>query len=120
MASIVLAEDDSTMVGLLSTLLRMDGYEVTAVDGDSDVLHTVEDVNPDALLLDMLFAQHNGLELVERIRRSNVGEKLYIIMMSGLSVREDCLRRGADDFLQKPFMPDELTRLLRAHIPATA
>ncbi|MFH1183485.1 MAG: response regulator [Chloroflexota bacterium] len=118
MARIVLAEDDATMARLLGTLLRMDGYDVMAVDGDADVAAAVERLAPDALVLDMIFAQQNGLELVERIRHSKFGAKLYIIMISGLSVRDECLRSGADDFLLKPFMPDELVGLLRTHLPS--
>jgi len=41
-------------------------------------------------------------------------------MISGLDVKEDCLRRGADDFLQKPFSPDELMGMLRTHLPGGA
>jgi DNA-binding response OmpR family regulator len=120
MARIVLAEDDATMVRLLGTLLRMDGHDVTAVEGNADLAATVESLAPDALVLDMIFAQQNGLDLVERIRRSKVGRKLYVLMISGLDVKEDCLRRGADDFLQKPFSPDELMGLLRTHLPGGA
>jgi len=106
------------MARLLGTLLRMDGYDVTAVDGDADVADAVERLAPDALILDMVLARQNGLELVEQIRRSAFGGKLYIVMISGLSVRDECLRSGADDFLLKPFMPDELMGLLRSHLPS--
>jgi CheY-like chemotaxis protein len=95
MARILLAEDDPTMVRLLGTLLRMEGYEVTSVDGDTDLPGSVEQLAPDALILDMVFARQNGLQVVERVRKGAIGAKLYVLMMSGLSVREDCLRRGA-------------------------
>jgi len=106
------------MAGLLGTLLRMDGYEVISVDGEADLAEAVERIRPDALVLDMIFAQQNGLDLVGNIRRSKFGRGLYILMISGLSVRDDCLRCGANDFLLKPFMPDELTTLLRSHLAA--
>lgn len=120
MARIVLAEDDATMVSLLGTLLRMDGHEVTTVDGDGDVAAVVERSSPDALLLDMLFGEQSGLELVGQIRRSEAGRNLYIVMMSGLSVKDECLSSGADDFLMKPFMPDELMSLLHLHVPGSS
>lgn len=119
MARILLAEDDATMVGLLSTLLRMDGHEVTAVDGDGDVAAAVNSFSPDALLLDALFGLQSGLELVPQIRHEAPDRRLYILMMSGLSLREDCLRCGADDFLMKPFDPVELMGLLRANLPGS-
>lgn len=117
MARIVLAEDDSTMVRLLSTLLRMDGHEVTAVDGDGDVAAAVNAVSADGLLLDTVFGRQSGLELVPQIRNEDPDRRLYILMMSGLSLRDDCLRSGADDFLMKPFDPVELMGLLRANLP---
>ena len=105
------------MVGLLSTLLSMDGHQVTTVAEDADVAAAVEELSPDGLLLDTLFGKQNGLDLVRQIRRSEAGRKVYILMMSGLSLRDDCLRNGADDFVLKPFMPDELLNLLRARVP---
>lgn len=116
MPRVVLAEDDRTMVRLLDVLLSMDGYEVTSVDGHGDLAATLEQTAPDALLLDMVLGSKNGLELVQEIRRTEAGRNLYVLMMSGLSVREECLRCGADDFIQKPFMPDELMGKLRARV----
>ncbi len=117
MARIILAEDDPTMIGLLGTLLRMDGHEVTTVDGHGDVVRAVRENPPDALVLDTIFGEQSGLELVGEIRRSEAGRGVYILMMSGLSLRDDCLRNGADDFLMKPFDPGELMGLLRARVP---
>jgi DNA-binding response OmpR family regulator len=116
MTSVVLAEDDKTMVRLLGTLLRMDGFDVSVVQGDVDLPTAIERLGPDVLVLDMIFGDQNGLDLVERIRHTNAGKQLYILMISGLSVRDDCLRRGADEFLLKPFAPDEMVGLLRRRI----
>jgi DNA-binding response OmpR family regulator len=107
------------MVRLLSTLLRMDGHDVTTVDGDGDVAAAVNEFSPDALLLDTVFGRQSGLELVPQIRHGEPDRRLYILMMSGLSLRDDCLRCGADDFLMKPFDPDELMGLLRAKLPGS-
>jgi len=120
MPRIVLAEDDETMVQLLSTLLRMDGFEVEAVAAEADVAAAVQRAAPDVLVLDMLLASQNGLEVLDAIRRAETGRHLRIIMMSGLNVKEDCLRRGADDFLLKPFMPEDLVNLLRKNLPSSS
>ncbi len=111
MAKVLLAEDDQTMVGLLTTLLRMDGFEVNAVDPDDDVLAAVHEYCPEFVVLDVLLSQQNGLDILEAIRNAD-GDRVRIIMISGLNARDECLRRGADDFLLKPFMPDDLFRLL--------
>jgi two-component system alkaline phosphatase synthesis response regulator PhoP len=117
MTRVVLAEDDQTMVRLLSTLLRMEGFDVQAVSEGEDVEAALERHTPEVLVLDMVLPKQNGLEVLERIRRTAVGSRLYVLMISGLDVRDLCLSRGADDFLLKPFMPEELTRRLQRHHP---
>jgi two-component system phosphate regulon response regulator PhoB len=119
MERIVLAEDDPTMVRLLATLLTMDGFEVTALDPEEDVVAAVGREQPDLLILDFLLANQSGLDVLDAIRRSEGEDKLRVVMISGLNVRDECLRHGADDFLLKPFMPDDLIRVLRnrSHSP---
>ena len=116
MARIILAEDDETMVQLLSTLLRMDGFEVESVRAEEDVAAAIERACPDILVLDMVLWNQNGLEVLDKIRRSLVGSRVYVIMISGLNVRDECMLHGADDFLLKPFMPEDLTSRLRRHL----
>lgn len=116
MAKILLAEDDDTMVGLLTTLLRMDGYDVRALDADEDVAAVVKRDCPDALLLDLHLAGQNGLDVLDSIRQSDRKHRIRVIMISGLNVRDESLRHGADDFLLKPFMPDDLMKVLRKNV----
>lgn len=107
------------MVRLLSTLLKMEGYDVRAVSDGEDVEVAIERHSPQILVLDMVLPRQNGLEILERIRKTAAGSRLYVLMISGLDVGELCLRRGADDFLLKPFMPEELTRRLQRHQPSS-
>jgi DNA-binding response OmpR family regulator len=113
MPKVLLAEDDQTMVGLLTTLLRMDGYEVKAIDADADVPAAVALHGPEILVLDVHLSRQNGLEVLEKIRSADREHRVRVIMISGLNVKEESLRRGADDFLLKPFMPDDLISMLR-------
>jgi CheY-like chemotaxis protein len=110
---VLIAEDDSTMITLLHTLLKMEGYEVSAVDVDSDISAEILRNKPDVLFMDVHLGQQSGLDIVDSIRRHPEFESLRIVMTSGLDLREDCLRRGADAFILKPFMPDELLDLLK-------
>ena len=113
MAKILLAEDDPTMVGLLTTLLRMDGFDVAALDADVDVAAAVQRDCPEVLVLDVHLSGQNGLDVLESIRKADRDHRVRVIMISGLNVKDESLRRGADEFLLKPFMPDDLMRLLR-------
>ncbi len=113
MPKIVLAEDDLTMVRLLTTLLTMDGFDVAALKPEEDVVAAVGREHPDLLILDFLLASQSGLDVLDAIRRSEGENRLRIVMISGLNVRDECYRHGADGFLLKPFMPEELLELLR-------
>jgi DNA-binding response OmpR family regulator len=118
MAKVLLAEDDETMVGLLMTLLKMDGFEVAAVDADDDIAAVVERDRPEVLVLDAHLSGQSGLDVLEAIRRADRDHNVRVIMISGLNVKDESLRRGADEFLLKPFMPDDLMRLLIKNIKA--
>jgi two-component system phosphate regulon response regulator PhoB len=113
MAKVLLAEDDPTMVSLLKTLLRMEGFEVLALDVDSDVTAVVEREKPDALFMDVHLGGRNGLEILDAIRRQQELSAVRIVMTSGLNVKDECINRGANAFLLKPFMPDDLLRELK-------
>lgn len=118
MAKVLLAEDDQTMVGLLTTLLRMDGFEVRAVDADDDVAAAVDSDKPEFLVLDVHLSRQNGLDVLETIRSADPEHHVRVIMISGLNARDESIRRGADEFLLKPFMPDDLMKLLRKNTRA--
>ena len=116
MAKILLAEDDQTMVNLLTTLLSMDGFEVEAADADEDIPAAVSRHQADILVLDVHLSGQNGLDILDTIRSADKDHKVRVIMISGLGLKDDCLRRGADDFLMKPFMPDDLIEMLRKNV----
>ena len=116
MEKIMVAEDDQTMVTLLTTLLKMDGFEVAALDADEDIPAAVERECPDILLLDVHLSNQNGFEVLDALHDRNIACNMRVVMISGLNVKEECLRHGADDFLLKPFMPDDLIKILRKHV----
>lgn len=113
MAKVLLAEDDPTMVSLLQTLLNLEGYEVLAVDVHSDVPAVVAREQPHALFMDVHLGGQSGMEILDTIRRQKQLSGVRIVMTSGLNVKEECINRGADAFLLKPFMPDDLIRVLK-------
>jgi len=113
MAKILLAEDDSTMVSLLKTLLKMEGFEVLALNTGVNVPVEVHNEKPDVLLLDVHFGNQNGVEILEAVRKHKDLSSLRVVMTSGMSMQEECLRAGANAFLLKPFSPDDLIRLLK-------
>lgn len=109
----MLAEDDATMVSLLKTLLRMEGFEVVALQSDDDIPAAVRSEQPDVLLLDVYLAHQSGLDVLEELQRSEDTNKVRVIMSSGASVQDECMRRGAFGFLPKPYLPDDLVEILK-------
>lgn len=116
MSKILLAEDDVTMVGLLKTLLKMEGFETVSIKLNDDVVAVIKREKPDVVLLDVHLFNKNGLEILDEIRSDKDTANVPVVMSSGANVKEDCLRRGANAFLPKPFMPDDLINLLRQNI----
>ena len=114
MPRILLAEDDATMVSLLKTLLKMEGYQVSALDADADIAQAVLKIKPDILLMDVHLLRQNGLDELVKLRAAPGGESVCVLMTSGLDFKDQCLSAGANGFLQKPFMPDDLLDALRS------
>ena len=113
MPKVLLAEDDPTMVSLLKTLLKMEGFDVVALDVHSNVPDAVEHEHPDALLMDVHLGKQNGMDIVQAIRKNPALANVRIVMTSGLNVKDECLKYGANYFLLKPFMPDDLLKVLK-------
>ena len=68
MAKIMLAEDDATMVSLLKTFLRLEGFDTVTLDEEEDILSAVHRENPDIILLDVHLTQGNGVDFLRQIR----------------------------------------------------
>lgn len=114
MPKIMLAEDDPTMLNLLKTLMRLEGFEVAALDQDENVLDAVLRENPDVLLLDVHLPQGNGLDFLRQMRAEPRLKELIVLMASGMSLKTECMQAGANAFLLKPFMPDTLISTIRS------
>ncbi len=113
MPKVLLLEDDRDMVALLRTFLELEGFTVRALTLGEPVLPLVESENPDVVLLDVFLAGQNGLQILESIRAHPRLGATRVVMVSGMDVSTECKKKGADAFLLKPYMPDDLVRLLR-------
>ena len=121
MSKILLIEDDDIMISLLETLLGIDGYEVVAFKSGEDVLQVVQREQPDLILLDVnlknLGINHvTGLDLVGQIRSNNHTKHTGVILSSGINYRQESKAAGADGFIMKPYMPDDLLTLIKETI----
>jgi CheY-like chemotaxis protein len=118
MPKVMIAEDDVTMVSLLKTLLKMEGFETVVLNIDEDVPDAIRRERPDVLLLDVHLSRQSGLEILDSIRKSSDIKNVRVVMSSGANVKEECMTHGANGFLLKPYMPDDLISLLKRNINA--
>lgn len=115
MNKILLVEDDRSMQSLIKTLLEIEGYTVTVCDPlNEDVIEkSLHDTLPDILLMDVFLRRLNGIDLLKKLRINDQYRSVKIVMTSGMNVEEECRASGAQAFLLKPYMPEELIQILK-------
>jgi DNA-binding response OmpR family regulator len=121
MPKVMLIEDDQTMVGLLTTLLGIEGYKVVTFIGGTDVFSFVQSEKPDVIILDVNLSNFggqmtNGFDLLAAIRKNDDLCQTSVIISSGMNYTVECKEAGADGFVMKPYMPDDLLALIRENI----
>ncbi len=113
MPKVMLAEDDPIMLSLLGTLLKMEGYETTALGTEEDVLEVIRRDLPDVILLDVNLVQGNGIDYLRMIRQDDDLRRVVVIMSSGMPLEYESMNAGANAFLLKPYMPDTLITAIK-------
>ena len=111
MSKVLLIEDDSTMVTLLRTLLRFEGYDVMQldqVDNLPSIMNTIRAEKPDLILLDVHLRHLDGFDLLHDIRKDATISATRVLMSSGMDFGARCLEEGANGFILKPYMPEDL------------
>ncbi|MBO9566477.1 MAG: response regulator transcription factor [Niastella sp.] len=112
--SILLVEDEENLHEALKLNLELEGYEVTSAFTGSEALQKVQDEYFDLLILDVMLPELDGISVTETIRVQN--NEVPILILSAKNASSDRvlgLKKGADDYLTKPFNLEEL--LLRVH-----
>jgi len=112
---VLVVEDDPHVREAVERALRFEGYDVhTAVDGN-DALLRIDELTPDAIVLDVLMPGTDGLAVCRILRdRGNHTPVLMLTARHEVSDRVAGLDAGADDYLVKPFALDELFARVRA------
>ena len=116
MPKVMLIEDDATMNSLLSILLQLEGFEVAQLDDEDnleDILEAVRLADPALALIDIHLRQLSGLELLHAIRQTAELDSMRVLMSSGMDFQDECMQAGADSFVLKPYMPDDLVDTIR-------
>ncbi|HEV8524606.1 MAG TPA: sigma-54 dependent transcriptional regulator [Terriglobales bacterium] len=114
--SILVVDDEPSMLGYMRTLLELDSYRVETASSGSEALQRVRrDPQPNVVLLDLLMPGLDGLETLEKLRE--IRPALKVVMLSCVSDTRkvvQAIRLGAMDYLTKPFNKAELDAVLNA------
>jgi len=116
MKTVLIVEDHSRVALLIQSYLKKDGYNTLLAYEGLSAIKLFETNNPDLLILDIMLPGLSGLEIVKQIRKSS---SVPIIMLTARSEEKDKLtglNLGADDYIVKPFSPNELVARVNALI----
>lgn len=119
MTRILLAEDDDMLRRMTRAILEINGYEVFAYPNGQAALEAFEQINPDLVVSDISMPILNGFQLLEAVRKLSSGSVVPFLFLSALSEHDDVYhakRLGVDDYLFKPFQPEDLLVAVQARL----
>lgn len=114
--TVLFVEDNELLRDTVAENLAADGYRVITAGNAADLLRILPDTHPDAVLLDLMLPDADGLTLIARIREHTDAP---VIVVSGKDAMVDKvvgLEMGADDYVAKPFEMRELSARIKANI----
>ncbi|RCW81532.1 response regulator transcription factor [Phyllobacterium bourgognense] len=120
-AKILICDDDLLLLDLVEFKLKAKGYSVVRAENGEDALVAMAAERPDLIVLDAMMPLLDGFEVLKRVKQDPNFSPVPVVMLTARRAEKDivsALDRGADDYLVKPFIPDELlariSRLLAA------
>src|SRR5262245_39141744 len=111
---ILVVDDDERIRDILKRQLTYEGYQVTLASDSREAFAQVAENPPDLVVLDWMLPGMSGLEICRRIRQTDDMPILMLTAKGTLEDKVDGLDSGADDYLVKPFQPEEMLARVRA------
>nr|WP_304442007.1 response regulator transcription factor [Quadrisphaera sp. DSM 44207] len=117
---VLVVDDESTLTDLLSMALRYEGWQVRTAGDGQGALRAARDFRPDAVVLDVMLPDIDGLSVLRRLRAE--GQDVPVLFLTAKDAVEDRvagLTAGGDDYVTKPFSLEEVVARLRGLIRRT-
>jgi two-component system KDP operon response regulator KdpE len=111
---VLVADDEPRITKLVSIALQAEGFRVVTADGGEDALRKAEEVRPDVVLLDLVMPDLDGIEVMQQLRDLRPVPVILLTAKGATADKAKGLDLGADDYIVKPFHPDELAARVRA------
>jgi len=122
MTRILVVEDDRDIAELVERYLQKAGFSIELLSSGRDALKAIADRTPDLLILDLMLPHVDGLEICRSVRSDPRTAAIPIIMLTARAEESERivgLEIGADDYVAKPFSPNELVARVRALLRRT-
>ena len=114
---VLVADDDEDILELVAYRLGRAGYEVLTANDGEEALTTARDRRPELAVLDVMMPKLDGYEVTRRMREDDATASIPVILLTARVQDADVARgfdAGADDYLKKPFNPQELRARVQA------
>jgi DNA-binding response OmpR family regulator len=116
MSKILIVDDDRQITFFLEKLLSFEGHTATALNEGSKTLETARTFKPDLFILDLMMPEPNGFELCRILRADPEYSETPIVIITAMDDSDSkaiAFLAGANDFITKPFRPDELANTIK-------
>ncbi|MEW6287260.1 MAG: response regulator transcription factor [Chloroflexota bacterium] len=117
MAKILIAEDERDIRDLIAFTLRFAGYEVFAATNGEEAVAMAPKVNPDLILMDVRMPRMTGYEACRIMKQTPSLKDIPVVFLSAKGQESEIkqgMDAGAEEYLLKPFAPDQLTARVKA------
>ena len=112
---VLVVDDEPNLTELLGMALRYEGWEVRSAGTGMEAVRVARDFDPDAVVLDMMLPDFDGLEVLRRMRADNDSVPvLFLTAKDAVEDRVSGLTAGGDDYVTKPFSLEEVVARVRA------
>jgi DNA-binding response OmpR family regulator len=114
---VLVADDDDDILTLVTFRLERTGYEIVAAHDGEEALRLAFEHAPDLAVLDVMMPKLDGYEVTTRLRQNDSTRRMPVILLTARVQEADIARgfeAGADDYVKKPFSPQELGARVQA------
>lgn len=111
---VLVADDEVRITKLVSLALREQGFRVVTAGGGTEALQKAEEYRPDVVVLDIVMPDLDGIEVMRELQERRPVPIILLTAKGSTSDKAKGLDLGADDYIAKPFHPDELAARIRA------
>jgi DNA-binding response OmpR family regulator len=119
MTKILIVDDDKSATSLLAKVMLLEGYESVIVNESPKAIEVAASVKPDLFLLDLMMPELDGIELCKLLRADPRFSAIPIVVVSAMDdnfSKSAARNAGADDYVPKPFFPDDLIQRIKTLI----